>query len=73
MSEIASAGQVVGRPVSQADDQIAAIARSRGMAVATHNTRDFKDMGIDIFKPLGQRMNETTEPRMPLVRVGSTF
>ena len=50
-AEIAAAGRVLGRPVSKADCQIAAIARSRGMAVATRNVRDFEDMGIDIFNP----------------------
>ena len=40
-----------GRPVSQADGQIAAIARSRGMAVATRNIGDFDDMGIEIIDP----------------------
>ena len=50
-SEIAAARRVLGRPVSHADCQIAAIARSRGMAVATRNVRDFEDMGIDIFNP----------------------
>ena len=50
-AEIAAARRVLGRPISQADCQIAAIARSRGMAVATRNVRDFEDMGIDIFNP----------------------
>ena len=50
-AEIAAARRVLGRPVSQADGQIAAIARSRGMAVATRNIRDFEDMGIDVFDP----------------------
>ena len=50
-AEIAAARRVAGRPVSQADGQIAAIARSRGMAVATRNVRDFDDMGIDIIDP----------------------
>ena len=40
-----------GRPIAQADCQIAAIARSCGMAVATRNIRDFEDMGIEIFDP----------------------
>ena len=48
---IAAARRRRGRPVSQADGQIAAIARARGMAVATRNVRDFEDMGIDIFNP----------------------
>lgn len=50
-AEIASARRVLGRPVSQADCQIAAIARARGMAVATRNVRDFEDMGIEILDP----------------------
>ena len=48
---IAAARRRQGRPIAQADCQIAAIARSRGMAVATRNVRDFEDMGIEIFDP----------------------
>ena len=48
---IAAARRRMGRPITQAACQIAAIARSRGMAVATRNIRDFADMGIDIFNP----------------------
>ena len=48
---IAAARRRMGRPITQADCQIAAIARARGMAVATRNIRDFEDMGIDIFNP----------------------
>ena len=40
-----------GRPISFPDCQIAAIARSRRMAVATRNVRDFKDTGIQIVNP----------------------
>ena len=50
-AEVASARRAAGRPVSMADCQIAAIARSRGMAVATRNVRDFVDMGIDVIDP----------------------
>ena len=50
-AEIAAARRVAGRPVSQADGQIAAIARSRGMAVATRNIGDFDDLGIEIIDP----------------------
>ena len=39
------------RPISQSDGQIAAIARSRNMAIATRNVRDFEDMGIDLIDP----------------------
>ena len=48
---IAAARRRQGRPIAQADCQIAAIARSRSMAVATRNVRDFEDMGIEIFNP----------------------
>ena len=48
---IAAARRQLGRPIAQADCQIAAIAHARGMAVATRNVRDFEDMGIEIFNP----------------------
>ena len=48
---IAAARRRRGRPIAQADCQIAAIARARGMAVATRNIRDFEDTGIEIFDP----------------------
>ena len=50
-AEIAAARRAAGRPVSQADGQIAAIARSRRMALATRNVRDFAGMGIDLIDP----------------------
>ena len=50
-ADIASVSRAAGRPVPTADCQIAAIARSRGMAVATRNVRDFVDMGIDVIDP----------------------
>ena len=40
-----------GHPLAQFDGQIAAIARSRRMAVATRNTRDFEDTGVDLIDP----------------------
>ena len=40
-----------GRRREMLVSDIAAIARSRGMAVATRNVRDFEDMGIDVFNP----------------------
>ncbi len=48
---IAAARRAAGRTASPADCQIAAIARSRRMAVATRNVRDFDDMGIDLLDP----------------------
>ena len=40
-----------GRPISQFDAMIAAIARSRRAAVATRNTGDFEGCGIRIGDP----------------------
>jgi toxin FitB len=48
---IAAARRLAGRPISQADAQIAAIARSRGAAVATRNVEDFAGCGITVIGP----------------------
>ena len=48
---ITSARRFAGRPVAPADCQIAAIAHSRGMAVATRNVRDFEDIEIAVIDP----------------------
>ena len=50
-AEIVAACRAAGHPVSQADCQIAAIARSQGMTVATRNVRDFLDTGIEVIDP----------------------
>ena len=50
-AEIAADRRRAGRPIGEADCQIAAIAQSRGMAVATRNVRDFEDMAIEIVDP----------------------
>lgn len=50
-AEIASTCRAAGRPVAQADGQVAAITRSCGMALATRNIRDFEDMGITLLDP----------------------
>ena len=50
-ADIAAKRRSAGRPVAPADCQIAAIARSRDMAVATRNVRDFEDIGIEIVDP----------------------
>jgi hypothetical protein len=41
----------IGRPISQFDCQIAAIARSRGAAVATRNVQDFAETGLELVNP----------------------
>ncbi|VVT13299.1 VapC ribonuclease Y4jK [Roseovarius sp. EC-HK134] len=48
---IAAARRAAGRPITQADCQIAAIARARGATVATRNTPDLKGCGIDLVNP----------------------
>ena len=50
-AEMASARRAVGRTVAPAACQIAAIARSRNMVVATRNVRDFEGTDIDIIDP----------------------
>ena len=41
----------LGRPMSVPDGQIAAVARSNGLTVATRNVRDFADCGVDVVNP----------------------
>lgn len=50
-AEIASDRQRGGKAVKEADCQIAAIAASRGAALATRNVKDFLGAGIDILNP----------------------
>ncbi len=50
-AEIAAVRRSAGRPIGEADCQIAAIARSRGMAVATRNIRDFSETGVETIDP----------------------
>lgn len=48
---IAAARRSAGRPIAQADCQIAAIAHSRSATVATRNTPDFEGCDIDLINP----------------------
>jgi predicted nucleic acid-binding protein len=50
-ARIAAARRRAGRPISQADAQIAAIAASRGAALATRNVPDFVDCSIALIDP----------------------
>ncbi len=50
-AEIAASRRTAGRPVAPADCQIAAIARSRDLTVATRNVRDFADMELELVDP----------------------
>ncbi|TDX26828.1 type II toxin-antitoxin system VapC family toxin [Rhodovulum visakhapatnamense] len=48
---IAASRRAAGRPIAQADCQIASIAHSRGASVATRNTPDFEGCEIDLINP----------------------
>ena len=50
-AHIAAMRRTAGRSIGPADCQIAAIARSRRMAVATRNVGDFEDIGIEVIDP----------------------
>jgi toxin FitB len=44
-----------GRPMSMANGQIAAIARTRGFRVATRNMADFESCGLTLINPWTKR------------------
>lgn len=50
-AEIASDRRAAGHPISQFDGQMAAVARTRGMALATRNVRDFRSIGLVLVNP----------------------
>ena len=49
--EIVAAAERQGRPVNIGDGQIAAIALTRGMQVATRNVGDFSPTGVELINP----------------------
>ena len=51
----------IGRPIAPADGQIAAIARSRDMVVATRNVRDFEDIDIEVVDTVGSSKGKRVE------------
>lgn len=48
---IAARRSGLGRPISQADAQIAAICRSHGATIATRNVADFDETGLTVVDP----------------------
>ncbi len=48
---IASHRRALGKPISQFDAMIAAIAASRSAIVATRNTDDFEECGVALVNP----------------------
>ena len=52
---LAAGRRQAGRPISQPDAQIVAIARSRGAELATRNVPDFEGCGVEIINPWALR------------------
>jgi toxin FitB len=50
-AEIVAGRERLGRAIGVADAQIAAICRVIGAALATRNTEDFEETGIDLINP----------------------
>ena len=50
-SKISASRRTRGRPISQADAQIAAIAHVRSAKLATRNIKDFEECGVDVVDP----------------------
>jgi toxin FitB len=50
-AEISASRRTAGKPMSQFDAMIVAMARSRGASLATRNVKDFDDCGTDVINP----------------------
>ena len=50
-ADIAAQRRLAGRPITEADCQIAAIARTLDAPIATRNTKDFDGCGITVINP----------------------
>ena len=50
-SRIAAHRRAIGRPISYADAQVAAITLVRGARIATRNLADFEECGLDVLDP----------------------
>ncbi|MBI5165808.1 MAG: type II toxin-antitoxin system VapC family toxin [Magnetospirillum sp.] len=50
-ADIAASRRRLGRPISQADAQIAAIARTHGASIATRNVADFEGCRVALINP----------------------
>jgi hypothetical protein len=53
-ADIVSGRERLGRPIGAADAQIAAICRTIDAALATRNTDDFEETGIELIDPWKQ-------------------
>jgi len=50
-ADIAASRRTAGKPISQFDAMIVAMARSRGASLAARNVKDFEDCGVDVINP----------------------
>jgi predicted nucleic acid-binding protein len=50
-AEIVTGRERIGRPIGVADAQIAAICRDLGAILATRNTADFEEAGVELIDP----------------------
>jgi len=50
-ADIASRRRRVGRPIDDADAQIAAVCRARSATLATRNGKDFEGTGVELINP----------------------
>lgn len=50
-ADIVTGRERIGRPIGAADAQIAAICRDLGATLATRNTPDFEETGIELIDP----------------------
>ncbi|MPY81373.1 MAG: PIN domain-containing protein, partial [Actinophytocola sp.] len=50
-AEIVASRERLGRPISMADAQIAAICRQHDLHLGTRNAKDFADVGIRVLNP----------------------
>jgi toxin FitB len=50
-ADLVSARELLGRPIGVADAQIAAICRTVDATLATRNTGDFEETGIELINP----------------------
>jgi predicted nucleic acid-binding protein len=53
-AELQAKSRAAGHPLSVEDGMIAAICRSRGVALATRNVKDFQGLGLDLVNPWSQ-------------------